>query len=77
MSIIRTSGLALARWVLLLTGNLEVAACLRALPTIASLPLRLRVKGNVARIEYPTGASEWAEWQRQLEQDCPEPRPGN
>ena len=61
---LRILGFHLARLILILTGNLEVAACLRTLPTIASLPLRLRVEGDAARLEYPAGPEEWAQWQR-------------
>ena len=69
MDFVRSLGFRIAQAILALTGNLEVAAALRVLPTISSLPLRLRVEGSHARLEFPFGPEEWVRWQKQVEND--------
>ena len=64
-------GLLVARWVLVLTGNLEIATALQALKSLSVLPLQLKIERGVARIEYPAGPEEWAEWQRRRGLDYP------
>lgn len=59
-------GVWAAQAILILTGNLALAASLRALPIILSLPLRLTVRGKLAHLEYPSGPQEWDCWNRQM-----------
>jgi hypothetical protein len=61
---LKASGIWVAQMVLVLTGNLALAASLRALGATVSLPARITVEGKSARIEYPAAPSEWDEWNR-------------
>ncbi len=72
MKLRQSIGIRLAQWTLILTGNLELAASLKALPAILSLPLRLTVVEGSARLEYPSGPSEWAAWRNHQGPDCSE-----
>lgn len=71
MLFLKASGVWFARLILVLTGNLEVAAVLRALPLISSLPFRLIEVEDSYRLEFASGPEEWAEWRRQLGLDYP------
>ena len=70
---IKTIGFWLARLILLGTGNAEVAVILKSLPRVAALPLRLEAQDNGYRIRYPSGPSEWDQWQcHGTTLDCPQ-----
>jgi hypothetical protein len=55
----KTIGVWLAQAVLVLTGNLALAASLRALPARFWLPVRLAAQGKSVRLEYLAGPLEW------------------
>jgi len=50
----RVSGVWVAQAILVLTGNLEIAASLRALPKAWTLPLRLTAHDGGVRLEILT-----------------------
>jgi hypothetical protein len=55
-------GVWLAQAVLVLTGNLALAASLRVLPSRFSLPVRLTGQGKSVRLEYLAGPLEWDQY---------------
>ena len=57
-------GIWIARAVLVFTGNLTIAACLKALPAIGVLPFRVvKIEGEYLT-QYPSSPQEWGEWQK-------------
>ena len=58
-------GVWLAQAILVLTGNLALAASLRVLPSRFSLPVRIVAEGKSVRLEYLAGPLEWDQYLRQ------------
>lgn len=59
-------GVWVAQAVLVLTGNLTLAASLRLLPTAARLPVRIVVEGKSAHLEFATAPSDWDRWEAEM-----------
>lgn len=60
---IRSIGIFLAKGILVITGNLEIAASMKVLPRIGRLPLELRQVQGRFLLQYPTSPEEWETWQ--------------
>lgn len=63
---VQFSGVWLAKMILIMTGNLELAAAFRVLPLVRKLPLVLMKKEDGFRLEYPATPQDFQKMRDEL-----------